>query len=84
MKNVVILNQGVCDKRKFVTITADFVNTVSSNLKIFNSGKRIQIVTLVDIVKKYNIKNGLLKIDCECCKYLIILNVNNKVLKKFN
>ena len=78
------LNQGVGGKRKFVTIKPDFVNTWGSNLKIFNAGKRIQIVTLEDIVKKYDIKKGVLKMDCEGCEYPIILNANNEVLRKFS
>ena len=84
LKNVVLLNQGVGDKRKFVIIKRDFINTASSNLKIFNDGKKIQVVTLEDIVKKYNIKDGVLKMDCEGCEYPIILNANNDVLKRFN
>ncbi len=84
LKNVALLNQGVGGKRKFVTIKTDFVNTEGSNLKIFNAGKRIRIVTLEDIVKKYDIKKGVLKMDCEGCEYQIILNANNEVLRKFN
>ena len=84
LKNVVLRNQGVGDKNKFVFIKADFINTGGSDLKIFNKGKRIQIVTLEDIVKKYNIKEGVLKMDCEGCEYSIILNADNAVLRRFN
>ncbi|MEM3744721.1 MAG: FkbM family methyltransferase [Candidatus Micrarchaeaceae archaeon] len=63
---------------------ADYKNYGSTDLKSFDSGEEIKIMTLEDIVKQYRIDNGILKIDCEGCEYGIILNAKPETLRKFD
>ena len=67
-----------------IKIKADYKNYGSTDLKSFNLGQKIKIITLEGIVKQYEIDNGILKIDCEGCEYGIILNAKNKTLQKFD
>lgn len=83
IKSVLILNQGVGDKNKIISIPRNFENTAGSNLKSFDKGKKIRIVTLRSIAKKYGITDGVLKMDCEGCEYRIILNSSNETLRHF-
>ncbi len=84
LKNVVILNQGVGNKETYIRIKESFVNTAGSDLKSFDAGKKVKIVTLKNIVKKYEIEKGILKMDCEGCEYPIVLNTDKETLRSFN
>jgi FkbM family methyltransferase len=47
-------------------------------------GLEIPLLSLNDIVKKYNIDSGILKMDCEGCEQTIILNSSTVTLQKFS
>jgi len=49
-----------------------------------NSTQKIPLLTLTEIVKKYNIDSGILKIDCEGCEYDIIFSSSRETLRKFS
>jgi len=49
-----------------------------------NSTQKIPLLTLAEIVKKYNIDSGILKIDCEGCEYDIISSSSRETLRKFS
>ncbi|MEM3265170.1 MAG: FkbM family methyltransferase [Thermoplasmata archaeon] len=83
-KVVTILNNGVGSNSSEIKIKADYKNTGNTNLKSFNSGQNVKIITLENIVKQYKINNGILKIDCEGCEYGIVLNAKKETLKKFD
>ncbi|MGD0728651.1 MAG: FkbM family methyltransferase, partial [Candidatus Micrarchaeaceae archaeon] len=48
------------------------------------STKGINIMSLNEIVKKYDIRNGSLKVDCEGCEYDIILKTDSNILRRFS
>ena len=48
------------------------------------SGDRVQVMTLKQIVEKFNIEDGYLKIDAEGYEYEIIQNTSREVLRKFS
>jgi len=50
----------------------------------FETGEKIPISTLEEIVENYKINKGVLKLDCEGCEYEVILNADNKVLRHFD
>ncbi|MCL5420548.1 MAG: FkbM family methyltransferase [Candidatus Parvarchaeota archaeon] len=83
IKNAIVLNQGVGGRNKTITIPKGFENTAGSGLKKFKNGEKIGIVTLRDIVKKYGVDKGILKMDCEGCEYKIILNSSTDTLRHF-
>ena len=55
-----------------------------SILSEVSEGLEIPLLSLDDIVKKYNIDSGILKIDCEGCEQDVILNSSEKTLQKFS
>ena len=59
------------------------VKTPKSNIKEQRNGVEIPIHTLSYIVRKYNVNNASLKIDCEGCEYKIISSSPDDILKKF-
>ena len=79
---IILLNEG-CGKSGFVKIKEDYENTGGTDLKNFKEGKKIRIVSLDEIVKRFNLKHSALKVDCEGCEYALILNANDKALKAF-
>jgi len=80
---ITLLNEG-CGKSGFITIKEDYENADSMDLKNFKEGKKIRIVSLDEIVKRFNLAHAALKVDCEGCEYDLILNASDKALKAFD
>ena len=80
---ITLLNEG-CGKSGFVTIKEDYKNMGGTDLKNFEEGKKIRIVSLDEIVKKFNLKHATLKVDCEGCEYALILNATDEALQAFD
>jgi len=78
---IILLNAGY-GKDGTIKIKPDFENTTGSDLKSFNDGIDIKVLSLKTILNDYNIDNAVLKMDCEGCEYNII-NEDNNILKKF-
>jgi FkbM family methyltransferase len=84
IQNATILNEGVSQKTKTILINPQFTNMGNSALKASVRGKKIRIVNLDYIVKKYSIKNAVLKIDCEGCEYGCIIGASKEAIKCFD
>jgi len=80
---ITLLNEG-CGRSGFVTIKEDYENTGGTDLKNFKEGKKIRIVSLDEIVKRFNLKHAALKVDCEGCEYDLILNASDEALNAFD
>ena len=80
---ITLLNEG-CGRSGFVTIKEDYNNTGGTDLKNFKEGKKIRIISLDEIVKRFNLKHAALKVDCEGCEYDLILNASDDALKAFD
>jgi len=80
---ITLLNEG-CGKSGFVIIKEDYKNVSGTDLKNFKEGKKIRIVSLDEIVKRFNLKHAALKVDCEGCEYDLILNASDEALKAFD
>ncbi len=76
LKKVVLLNEGVGDKDSFIKISSSYKSDAGSILKNFERGKKIKINSLESIVRIYNLKNAVLKMDCDGCEYSVILNAD--------
>lgn len=48
-----------------------------------NDGVSIQVITLDEILSKYNENDLILKMDCEGCEYDVICLSSDKIIKKF-
>lgn len=81
---ITLLNKG-CGEEKTVKVDENFRNKMYSELRSFDKGKPVKVMSLDKIVKSYDIESGSkLKLDCEGCEYAIILNSSPETLTKFD
>lgn len=78
---IILLNAGY-GQDGVLKVDPDFKNTIGSDLKLFNNGIDIRIVSLKTLVNEYQIDKAVLKMDCEGCEYNL-LNEDNDTLRKF-
>ena len=82
-EKITLLNEG-CGKKATVNIPEEFKNYGGSDLRGSNNGVKIKVSPLKEIIKRYKLKNAVLKIDCEGCEYPVILDAANGDLGAFN
>ena len=75
---------GCASKSSYITIDPNFKSTMRSNLKEFETGIKIPLVSLIDIIKDEDFTDGILKLDCEGCEYDVILESSKSLLQKFS
>lgn len=82
IKNIEMLLAGCAGKRKIIKIDPDI-----SNLGSFiesKNGQEIEMFTLNEITKKYEIAEGVLKLDCEGYEHEILTSSENSTLNNFS
>jgi FkbM family methyltransferase len=82
-KKITMINAGCGGKKGSMRIKEDYKNVAGSELVNSGKGKRIQIVSLDSIAKRYSLKDAALKIDCEGCEYDIVLKSKITTLRSF-
>jgi FkbM family methyltransferase len=82
-KRIILLNEAIGKENKTIYIDGKYENTIGDDLKEFKKGKKIKVVTLEEVVKRFKLKNAVLKMDCEGCEYPTLLNTPNEVLRNF-
>jgi hypothetical protein len=71
---VVPVNAGLASKPGKVHVKGvDVVHTQGTYHKLNKCGE-IRAVTLSELINKYDLNDGVLKMDCEGCEYDIVLN----------
>ncbi|MGA3020473.1 MAG: FkbM family methyltransferase [Candidatus Micrarchaeales archaeon] len=83
-KKVMLFNECLGGKPGSILIDEKFKSEERSPLMHFEKGKRIRVITLDEIVKRHNIKDAILKIDCEGCEYDIVLKTKPEILRRFS
>ena len=78
-----MVNAGCASSKGTIRVKEDYKNLAGSGLVSSKKGKNIPVMSLQDIVQKYKIKDGALKVDCEGCEYDTLLNTNIETLRKF-
>jgi FkbM family methyltransferase len=73
-----------CSGTKGELIISTKQEGAGSSMDFSRSGIKVPLLSLEDIIKKYNIQSGVLKIDCEGCEYDAILSSSKKILTKFS
>lgn len=80
-----LLQAGCSSKKGIIKIDPKYQSNIESKLRNFDSGVDIPLLTLKEIIEKFEIpKNSVLKIDCEGCEYDIIENTPSKILTQFS
>jgi len=83
-KFISFFNNGVSGEKGTTKILESKTNfdKVGVN-KSDSEGRLVKIVSLDEFVKKYNIHNAFLKVDCEGCEYSIFQKISKKTLQRF-
>jgi len=85
LENIILpLNLMIGKENKITYIRADTELTIGSKATESSEGFKIEMITLSNIIDKYNITEAILKMDCEGCEYDSILNESDETLKKFD
>ena len=86
LDNVITLLQAGCSsKKEIIKIDPDYQSNIESEVKNFKTGIDVPMITLQDIINKYEIpKSSVLKIDCEGCEYDIIENISFETISYFS
>jgi len=79
---ITILNSGYGKASEIVKVDEKRINTGSTILIPSNEGKEVKLYSLEMLINEFDIKDAVLKMDCEGCEYNI-LNEDDVVLKKF-
>jgi FkbM family methyltransferase len=81
---ITLLNEGCGKEKRKIKIDVSYKNFGGTDLKNFKNGTNINITTLGELVKRFDISSeAVLKIDCEGCEYGVLLNTENSNLRKF-
>lgn len=80
---ITLINEG-CGKRGFSVINPKVKKYGEDALQASKNGNKIKINALDEIIERFDIKDAVLKIDCEGCEYQTILNAKLKTLEKFS
>lgn len=92
-ENKITLIQGlIANKKSFISIDPEYQGKGSgtnrikhgNSIKDVKNGEKIPTYTIKNLIEEYNIKNGILKIDCEGCEYDIILQSDKEILHNFS
>jgi FkbM family methyltransferase len=83
---VILQLAGCASKTGYITIDPLYNSNGNSSLIEFKEGIKIPLLTLREILRKYNVSSGraVLKIDCEGCEYQTILSSDDDTLKYFS
>ena len=68
----------------FLTIDPNYINDNESKAVTFSNGIKVPVVTLKDIVEKYNITDGSLQMNCEGCEYEVFDSIDIDTLRIFS
>ena len=76
---------GACGSHSgSIIIDPAYSSTMRSNLKEFDKGVSVPILTLEQIANENAVDDAILKLDCEGCEYDVILDANTSFLRKFS
>jgi FkbM family methyltransferase len=82
-EKIKILNAGCSSKNTSILVEASY-SGVYKPLNESPNGIKIDCFSLDHILKNFNLKSPLIKIDCEGCEYDLILNSDIDVIKQFS
>ena len=81
---VKLINAGCGPKDRVYRISKSYRNLAGSDMKSTGRGKQINVYSLDTIVRRYRLRNAVMKIDCEGCEYGVLLNASSKTIRSFS
>ncbi|MDE1870223.1 MAG: FkbM family methyltransferase, partial [Candidatus Micrarchaeota archaeon] len=81
---ITMINAAVGKRSSSAKVDAAERNFAGKKLKARKNQKRIRIMNLSEIVGRYKIRDGALKVDCEGHEYEILLGADRETLRKFS
>ena len=82
-QKIEIILAGCSSKSGFINLEPD-KGSLNVGLHEVKTGIKTPLLSLQNLVEKYEIKSGILKMDCEGCEYDSILETANEILQKFS
>lgn len=79
-----ILLSAVGGSPGIMTIDHNLTDMFGTGIEKAEIGDKVPIITLEQIVERYNIENGILKLDVEGYEYEILLGAHRDVLRRFS
>ena len=65
-------------------VDADLKDMFGANMKTTNKGDVVPVITLTELVEKYHVDDGFLKLDTEGFEYEILLNTPIQIIRRFS
>lgn len=87
LRNKITIELAACSEKSdgCTTIDPKFESKPNSKLQQFKNGIKVPLITLEEIVSKYNIPRGsVLKVDCEGCENEIFNQTPDSVIQLFD
>jgi len=83
---VCLLLAGLGPNNKNISIPPEFSSNHESQARDFGEGIKVPILTLTDIIDKYDVSSQgiVLKMDCEGCEYESVISAPKDVLRSFD
>jgi len=83
LDNKIDLLLSGCSNKQGSLVIDEEKSGAGSDLKKSDHGIEIPLITLSDIVSKYDVSSAVLKLDCEGCEYDVIMTTDKSILTKF-
>ena len=80
---ITLLLAGCSGKEGFTHIDPLYESDMRSRVNDTDTGMKVPLLTLEQILKQYDVSEAILKMDCEGCEYETILSSPSDVLRKF-
>jgi FkbM family methyltransferase len=82
-RKVTLLNLG-CGKEGTTIVDPEFKNDPSSVLAASETGVKLSVFSLKQIVENFGLNDAVAKVDCEGCEYDLILEAADRELRTFS
>jgi len=84
MEKQIEIIQGGCSSESSEIFVDPNLSGLSYKMKNSETGQKINQYSLDELINKFNVNNGIIKMNCEGCEYDTILNTSNDTLKKIS
>ena len=78
-----IINAGLADHRGEILVDEKKTTNIGRDLNASASGREIPLVTLTELLDRFSVTEGILKMDCEGCEYQTLLSCPTNALLRF-